>query len=293
MKKKIAALTCIMMITAAIGVFAAVQIKQDSLENMSKFDRMVKVMNETIEDDVIFNSTLVNYKYLEMVYKLNNTDMEYLANLIINGYSAEEVIECTYFWLDTNEDISIVKEMCDWRTMHEGYKNKDMWVESAFNGITFDKCGVLTVEDVEEYMKNGVTSEEIMTANRLSRMGVYTIQEILAKHGDGTSFADIAIEIENSVLPLSDKASMVKMRSALKSTHECPKAADDEIFASRQLAILQNEPENAYYDTTDETTDIKTVLEDKFEKVNDEIIEGLKNNGYLRQRKEDKVNENK
>lgn len=284
MKKKILILVCMISLIASVGVFAILHISEEvKFNKMSKFDQMVTVMDENVRNDLDFNNVLINYKYFENGLNVSDDNMDYLADLIIDGYDGEDVLRCASFWLDTSEDISIVKDMCDWKA-----KNPDkvdcettLWIENAFNAVTKDKCGVLTVEDIEEYERKGITNDDIEIANRLCRKGVYTIQEILAKFESGISMVDIAIEIEN-IAPVTTHTDVQTMLISPNSETKHPKAEVGELFESRQLAMLKKAPTQIYYDPTDSETDIETELDEVVEMISESIIDELKSGKYLR-----------
>ena len=281
--KKISIL-CMIVLIVSVCVFAAGEIaKTIAFNNMSKFEQMVTVLDENIESDAEYNLALLNYKYLEYGYKVSSENMDYIADLIIDGYNYEDVIDGAYFWLDTAEDISIVKSMCEWKINNTDY-NGEFWEENAFNDITDNKCGVLTVEDFEEYSKIGISIDEILIADRLSRKGVYTIQEILEKYHNGMTMTDIAIEIDGQA-PWTENRNIVSVYGGRNSETEYPKADDKEIFESRELAALYNAPELAYYDITDGETSLETELDEAIETVADEIKNELKAGNYVRRSK--------
>ena len=280
MKKKILILVCMMSLITTVGAFAALHISEEvKFNKMSKFDQMVAVMDESITDDEIFNYVLINYKYLQDGIKVSSQNMTYLSNLIIDGYTAEDIINCAYFWLDTSEEVTIVKELCDWKTKNKEYGNNQFWFEDAYNAVTSNKCGVLTMEDFEEYGRRGITDDKILIANRLCRKGVYTIQEILEKYENGISMADIALEIEETTpwTKHTDVASVF-----VNSDTEYPKAEDTEIFQSKELAALKNSPDQAFYDVTDKTTDIQAEFEEVTDIIMREITAELRAGNYMR-----------
>ena len=282
MKKKIVILVCVISLITTVGTFATLHISQEvKFNKMSKFEQMVAVMNKTVEDDLEFNNVLINYKYLEYGYKITEENMNYFADLIIDGYNPEEIMRCAYFWLDTDEKSSIVKDMCDWKDSCENAEKNEFWAERAFNAVTKEKCGVLTIEDLEEFERKGIKSADIMTANRLCRKGVYTIHEILKKFEEGMSMADIAIDIEGQA-PFAKHTSAVS--TYLSAEKSYPKASNDDIFESRHLAMLKNAPEQAFYNAVNDYTDIRTELEHLSQMLTDEIIDELQRGNYLRKR---------
>ncbi len=284
MKKKIVILVCVISMVATVCVFAALHISEEvKFNKMSKFDQMVYVMNETIENNFDFNNVLINYKYFEDGLNVSADNMDYLADLIIDGYNGQDVLKCASFWLDTNESVSIVKDMCDWKKKNSDQVDgtTDFWIENAFNAVTNDKCGVLTFEDIEKYEKMGISDEDIMIANRLCRKGVYTIQEILAKLESGISMVDIAIDIEGNA-PMTAHTDVEEVQVYSIREAKYPKAEADMLFESRQLAMLKKTPNQIYYDTTDVETDIETELDQIVGMISDSIIDELKSGNYLR-----------
>lgn len=172
--------------------------QSDSGNNkMSKYERLLIAMNATITDPADFNRQIVDYEYLREVHGLPQEQLDYIADLVIEGCNMNDVLDIVYFWLDTDDDISIVREIYNLRGDYEG---KDDWINNAYDVITNAENGSLDVEDVESYFAKGITAEEIITADILCRKGVYTIQEILDKRCIGQSLAEIANEIENGEL---------------------------------------------------------------------------------------------
>ncbi|MBR5152040.1 MAG: hypothetical protein IKW60_00725 [Clostridia bacterium] len=165
--------------------------KNDKWGKMSKFDQMLIAMDATIENAIEYNDVLFNYEYLRQAYHWSQEQLDYVSDLIIKGYPAMDIMDICYFWMDTNEDISIIEEIY----LHKEGSSAVTWIERAFNDVTNDKCGVLTGEDVEAYLENGLTLEDIALANKLCRRGSMTIQEILEKKRNGFSFAEITTEV--------------------------------------------------------------------------------------------------
>lgn len=170
-------------------------------ETSDKYSELLIALDALVSDPMVHNDILVNYEYLREVHNLFDSDMEYIADLIISGCDPTEIINLTYFWLDTNEDISLVKSMYDLKGEYEGKKN---WYGNAYDRVTDCKNGSLTVDEVQEYMKNGVSDENILFADKLSRKGVYTINQILDKHCSGISMAEIAAEIMSGGVMTAD-----------------------------------------------------------------------------------------
>ena len=219
----------------------------------------------------------MNYKYLEKGYKLNTWNLDYICDLIVSGYDGRNVIDAAYFWLDTSEDISIIKGMCDWKENNFDYDG-EFWEENAFNYVTKDKCGVLSDEELKEYTGKGISIELIMIANRLCRKGEYTIQEILDKYQNGLSMVEVAIEIDSKLYEKKKSGYNPKLLQNSTAT----KIEDSEIFISRELAKISGQQENTYYKSATKNVDLSIELEIIDEEITEEIRNELKTGGYFR-----------
>lgn len=247
------------------------------------FEQLAKVLDETVTENGKYNNILVNFLYLTEGYKLPEADTKYIAELIIGGYNAEDVINAAYFWLDTSEDIGIIEKMCDWKKENEDCANNEFWIEHAFNFLTDGRCGVLDEEEISEYMRNGVSADDIMTANKLSRKGCFTIQEILEMHMEGQRFAEIALKADNAA---SGGTHKVKAQTAESREF----INDSEVLAGRELAAVTDSAEAAYFDMTDGGETVTEELEAATDKIFGRITKTLKQEGYLKER-EERINE--
>lgn len=167
------------------------QIEEKGIVDGDLYSKMILATDSTVENSMEYNDVVFNYEYLKEVYGLEEEQLNYIAELIINGYYATDVIDAVYFWLDTPDDISIVEKMCILKDERKG----SIWTEDAYNIATDDKCGVLTEDDANKYMGMGLTPNEILIANKLCRKGKMTIYEILDKLSSGESLYNITAEI--------------------------------------------------------------------------------------------------
>lgn len=162
-----------------------------------KFYSLASYLKSNIDDEEKVGDILTDYIYYRDVYMLSEAELDYIADLIISGDEAKDIIEITNFWLGTNEDVSVIGEIYGLKEKFEGSK---FWIENAFNKATEYKCGELNSETLDEYLSEGLTADDINTANILCRKGVYTIQEILEKKLEGANFVLIANEVSNEEL---------------------------------------------------------------------------------------------
>lgn len=149
-----------------------------------------KIYAET-EDREDAYLTVLYYAAQLMKYNASAEEQELLHQLILNGADAKRITQIYIFLQDTCYGVELVEPMYAAGVELEG----DYWVEDAFNIVTENRHGVLSPEDVRTYLDQGITVNDIQTANVLCRKGVYTIQEILQQVQDGTSWEHIFSEI--------------------------------------------------------------------------------------------------
>lgn len=205
--------------------------------DFSKFNKLITAMDVTISEPTDFNDLLLRYEYLREVHKLSQQQMNYIADLIINGCDMNDIVNIAYFWLDTNEDISLIKEIYDLKGEYEGSR---FWIENAYDRVTASKNGTLSTDDIENYFSRGMTAEDITTADKLCRKGVYTIQEILDKRCEGQSFLQIMNEVENNELNAVETLS----DNFVSENVEFDVSDSKELLKSKEIAQLTGKDES-------------------------------------------------
>ncbi|MCL2838089.1 MAG: hypothetical protein FWE04_03335 [Oscillospiraceae bacterium] len=198
-------------------------------------------MERTIEDALLFNDLLFNFEFIREAFGLSEEAMDYIADLIISGRDMEEIIHITYFWLETNEDISIIGEIYD---MKDEFAGSSFWLEFAFNRITGNRHGVLTDEEAVEYLEMGLDFDDLEIARVLSRQGVMTIHEILDERAEDVSFSELAAEIDSESVPQRGRSrgdrSRVRVNRENASRHRNLRNQSD-VLMSRRLSMITGE----------------------------------------------------
>lgn len=140
-----------------------------------------------------------DYAYFIIKYNINGNDLKYINSLLENGAPLPCVTSVYKFWLTTGEDISIMADIIDCSDDFWG----NNWIENAFNYLTNNKYGVIeNKEELDEYIRKGLTTEDIYNANILSRKGKKTIQEILKMRIDSKSWSYINKKINGGILDI-------------------------------------------------------------------------------------------
>lgn len=253
----------------------------ESWDDISKFDQMLYVLDATKENPIDYNNIIYNYEYLRQAYHFTQEELDYVSDMIIKGYDADDIIEICYFWTDTNEDIKIIEEIY----LLKGTERGKTWIENAFNRVTKDKYGVLTEEDVEEYMKKGVSVDDILLANKLCRKGVLTIQEILDMYIYGKSFVEITAIIngEETKDISQDVLNQTKSVEAIQTEDERVLETDTLISASdiskiEKLAVIDGKSRGDYYKMKVGGENIDEILQKKEEEIKGNITRTIMDN---------------
>ncbi len=123
-------------------------------------------------------------------------EIRYIDGLIGEGYDAKAVVEIYEFWQDTQEDLSIIEEVYAYRPTEE----VKHWVDEGFiklaaQGKTKTQYSNLSVEEVKAYYESGISYEDILTADKLSRHGTKDINHVLSMKRENASWYEIIDDV--------------------------------------------------------------------------------------------------
>lgn len=257
-------------------------INVENVDEMSRYEAFLLAIEKIAESPVEFNLIVHNYEYLKVAYNLSDQEMDYLYGLVIDGKNPKDIVSICYFWIDTNEDITIVEDIYDlkWR-----YKT-ETWVENAFNYVTENKCGVLETEDVNEYMKKGLSEADIVSANVLCRKGVLTIQEILDMRLKGISFAEISAVINKipvESLPTEIVAQDKVQAYDIKDEDTSSDIISNDVIMAEELSKMTQEPISKYYNMIADGESIEEVLDRREEDISKQVDEDLRSRNIYKE----------
>ena len=135
-------------------------------------------------------------KYLEWikVYNPSEEAKKIIAQLIADGADVDALIAVCIFWEDTDEPFSIVEDIYNNAPDDlTEFEDHILWIESTYNYLTKQEDNALTIEEVQAYVESGISTSEILIANRMSRKDENDIKEILEKRQNGKSWYDLII----------------------------------------------------------------------------------------------------
>ncbi len=141
------------------------------------------------------------YASLKVSQQPTEQEITYMEGLLESGSPLEAVLDAYQFWMTTNADLSMVGQIA--AAYQPEFVEVSYWAEEVYDSLTNNQ-NTLSVEEVKAYIQQGVSSEEILLANELSRKNVYTIQQILSERQQEKSWFDIVATIyDNLQHPLS------------------------------------------------------------------------------------------
>lgn len=136
------------------------------------------------------------YDFYTQMQGATDKDKKELNKLIKKGYDPFRILEIYELLIDTEPDYKLIEKIY-LLGKKTGFDTKD-WAENAYNAVTEQKNGVLSMDEIKAYYERGLTRDDILVANVLSRTGRQTITEILDKRADGTLWAEIFNICKNS-----------------------------------------------------------------------------------------------
>ena len=151
-----------------------------------------KLMNSIISDNI--GEETVRYsleKYIDLIYmyELSETETNYINNLIKNGCEIGKIVEIYYFLANCEEDYTYIDKIYDIGKAI-GFDDK-YWIYSAYNSATSEKHGLIEPEELGQFIKSGVSEEDILLAIEVSRNGDSKLKEILERRTKKHKWADI------------------------------------------------------------------------------------------------------
>ncbi len=170
------------------------KLSEISLEKNIELKSISQTIKTKKQNTDEYYESMAKYAKFIQIYQPTEAEQKYINQLVTEGYELNKLIEIYKFWLDTDEEIELIKKIYDAYEPTDDDEEDKHWVEAVYNQITENKYGVLDREQIHAYYDKGLTRDDIITANRLCRMGKNTITEILDKRVTGTSWAELIEE---------------------------------------------------------------------------------------------------
>ena len=151
-------------------------------------DLVTLLRNQGMEDDEV-ERAINRYSITVALYEPTAAETSQIVGLVEEGYDLYQLSRIYDFLVGTQEGSSILEEIYD---MGEKLDFQGRyWIEDAYNAVTNNVHGVLGMEEVGQYISQGLSVADIRVANEMSRTGAMTIQEILEERLDGTGWTGL------------------------------------------------------------------------------------------------------
>lgn len=258
------------------GTMTAVTDKFElSLDKNIKFKALAdNLKKKGLKEDELYNQ-MAKYASFINVFKPSTAEIEYINALAASGYDLSKLIDIYGFWKDTDDDISMIK------TIYDAYDpelaQSDYWVEEIYNRVTEYKTGVLNSEDIDEYIKQGLTRGDIVTANRLCRLGKLTIQQILEEKLSGTSWFEMIDQLYSQAQ--NRDTSLIKSISTNKKERYKEIKDGGGILDAEFLAKRNGRDISGYLDDLAAGNSLSGEKSQYYQKSTDGLLENLRSQG--------------
>lgn len=171
--------------------------KNTEMELDTELAAVAEVMSAEDSENYLVNlKKVVEFKEK---YNMSPDEKAQFDKWIIEGKNPQLLMYIYQFWITTDEDISIIEDV--YNMFVENYEedmrlpqNKDLWFEGIFNNLTGGKYGRLTSDEIDEYLQNGMSIEDIEIAEYLSRRGT-DVHDIIADKASDKEWSEIAADI--------------------------------------------------------------------------------------------------
>ena len=253
MKKKllVMVITCIFTLSSYAG---AQYIEQFNMEkNLDSFEGTITKRIDSISENKNLQNILLSQGkypdeiartmdlYLDIIskYSIDDTLLNLMFTKAESGWNMEHMLEIYQFIFNGDKDFSKLEKMYElgMESNFNGY-----WLESVYCAASDEEIVTLNVEDVYNYIDQGLTVRDISLANKLCFKKIKNIKEILDEKIQGKEWNEIIAEIYND--------------SSLASGTFTEESGDVILNVARKSEIYNISSKNIYdANTTDKLTE--------------------------------------
>ena len=179
------------LVSKRLNVLQSADEYESEIEDKTNAEEIVcEIKNTGIEDSEVCRD-LAEFFACNFI---TSEQQQYILELIKNGYDKETVKNVVLFWLDTDEDVSMIEKLLA-EIPKDGGETDYYVTESAFDRLTENRSGLLTFSEGKEFQRAGVSVEDMIYANKLSKKGYMEIHDILSKCQNDGNINLVAAEV--------------------------------------------------------------------------------------------------
>lgn len=138
------------------------------------------------EDDITM--TVAKVVDASVYYDMTQEEYKYIVSLAKLGYNPERLVEIYQFLQLTPDNISLMKQIYD---KGSAYMESQFWIENTYEAIKGISEQTLSIQEIDFYVKSGVSTDEILLCYQMSLKGTKSIRQILDERKNGSSWPQI------------------------------------------------------------------------------------------------------
>lgn len=147
------------------------------------------------------------YAYIKFFHNMTDEEASYLFRLTQKGQDFYELLRVYAFWKTTTEPMEII-EVIYAKCPDDP---KIGWEYEEYMNLIGKKDEILTDNEIEDYLENGLTEYDIIYAQHLSRKNIYSTRDILNQRKNKAKWVDVSDTVYTKV----DKHHAKKIKKGL------------------------------------------------------------------------------
>ena len=153
---------------------------------------------------------LSDYALFKVTSRPTAQELDILVQVLQQNLSLEQAMDIYRLWTTTASSSDLMVQIAQY--YQPEMEQMPFWTHDAYNSITGNKA--LNREEIQAYLDQGLTQEDILVADELSRRQVYNIDQILALKQDGRGWLEVVSLIYSALgqpLPLENPQSFASV----------------------------------------------------------------------------------
>lgn len=144
--------------------------------------------NNNYSDDKI-QILMEQYYKIAAIYPISNSTMTEIVELVDEGADILKLLDIYVFLSDSNASLSYMSDMYYAGEATNFYGS--YWIEDAFNCVADQENNILSINEINTLTDQGVSIEDVKTADILSRSEKMSTKEILIQRQEGMTWGNI------------------------------------------------------------------------------------------------------
>lgn len=166
--------------------------KNSNKESIEYADLIKLLHNQNIDDDKL-QYTMEQFFEMTLLYPISEKEFITIKELVAGGADLSKISDIYMFLQSSSASLKYLKDMYYYGEDIDFYGR--YWIEDAFNYCSGQKEYELSIEEVQKYINEGMSTDDIRIANIISRSEVKNIQELLEDKQSGKVWGEILDEV--------------------------------------------------------------------------------------------------